>query len=86
VALIISARVAPFARFIRAITSAFLLVPSALGLAGAFLARLTFFAALAFLPALRAPLGLAVSGATLLVFSVSIAFSRIGFSLTGLRS
>src|SRR5260370_29944128 len=62
VAFTISGRVAPLARFISAITSAFLLVRSAFGLAAGFLARPDFFAGLAFLPALRAPLGFAVSG------------------------
>jgi hypothetical protein len=86
VAFMISASVTPLARFIIAITSAFLLVRSAFGLAAAFLARPTFFAGLAFLLALRAPLGFAVSGPGLLMFSESIAFSLIVFSLTGLRS
>jgi hypothetical protein len=62
-----------------AITSAFLLVRSPLGLAATFLARLAFFAGLAFLAALRAPLGFAVSGAGLL--SLSITFSLIEFLL-----
>jgi hypothetical protein len=77
----ISANVTPFARFIIAITSAFLLVPSAFGLAAGFLAGPAFFAGLAFLPALRAPFGFAVSGAALLMFSLSIAFSLIEFLL-----
>ena len=48
VAFIISANVAPLARLMRAITSAFLLERSAMGL-GAFVG-LAFFASLAFLP------------------------------------
>src|SRR5579864_4630722 len=53
VAFMISGNVAPFARFIIAITSAFLLVRSAFGLAAGFLARAAFFGGLAFLPGLR---------------------------------
>ena len=63
-----------------AMTSTFLLVRSALGLA-IFLARPAFFAGFAFLADLRTPLGFAVSGAGLLVFSLSIAFSLIEFLL-----
>src|SRR5579864_267660 len=85
VAFTISASVAPLARFIIAMTSAFLLVRSAFGLLAGFLAACAFFEDFAFL-ALRAPLDLAVSGAGLLMLSLSIAFSLIGFSLTGLRS
>ena len=44
----ISGSVAPLARFIIAITSAFLLLPSTLGLAAGFLARAGFFADLVF--------------------------------------
>jgi hypothetical protein len=62
------------------VTSAFLLLRSALGLPAGFLALLPFFVDLAFLPALRAPLGFAVSGAGLL-FALSIALSLIGFLL-----
>lgn len=62
-----------------AMTSAFLLVPSAFGLAAGFLAGPAFFAGLAFLPALRAPLGFAVSGADLLMYPLSIALSLIKF-------
>jgi hypothetical protein len=51
----ISASVAPWARFVMAITSAFLLLP--FGLPAGFLAR-AFFAGLGFLLALRTPLGL----------------------------
>src|SRR5260370_38184954 len=76
----ISGNVAPLARFIMAITSAFLLVRSALGLLDAFFVRPAFFAGLAFLPALREPFGFAVSGAGL-PFSLSIAFSLIEFLL-----
>jgi Fe2+ transport system protein B len=77
----ISGNVAPLARFIMAITSAFLLVPSVLGLLAGFLARDVFLAALAFLAGLRVPLGLAVSDAGLLMLSLSIAFSLIEFLL-----
>src|SRR5260370_8493336 len=63
VAFMISGSVAPFARFIIAITSAFLLVRSAFGLVAAFLARPAFFAGLAFLPALLAPFAFSLSGA-----------------------
>src|ERR1051326_4148585 len=52
----ISARVAPFARFIIAMTSAFLLLRSAAGLA-AFLAGFAFFVALAFFAGLTALAG-----------------------------
>jgi hypothetical protein len=73
-------------RFIRATTSAFLLVRSAFGLPAAFLARVTFLAGSALLVALRAPFGFADWGTGLLIFSLSIVFSLIEFSLTGLRS
>jgi hypothetical protein len=53
VAFMISASVAPLARFISAITSAFLLVRSVFGLPVGFLARFAFFAGLAFFPAWR---------------------------------
>src|SRR5260370_40359030 len=76
----ISGNVAPLARFIMAITSAFLLVRSALGLLDAFFVRPAFFAGLAFLPALREPFGFAVSGAGF-PFSLSSAFSLIEFLL-----
>jgi len=69
----------PLARFIISITSAFLLARSVFGLAPAFLARAAFFAGLAFLPALRAPSGFAVSGTGLLMLSLSIAFSFFEF-------
>src|SRR5580698_9433568 len=49
VAAMISASVAPFARFINATTSAFLLARSALGLPAAFFGWRAFFAVLAFL-------------------------------------
>jgi hypothetical protein len=57
----------------------------ALGLPAAFLALLAF-GDLVFFVGLAAPLGFAVSGAGLLMFSLSIALSLIGFSLTELRS
>src|SRR5882757_9060303 len=69
---IISANVAPLARFIIAMTSAFLLVPSDFGLPAA------FFAPLAFLAALRRTLGCAsVTG--LLMFSESIVLIVFSF-------
>jgi hypothetical protein len=64
----ISGNVAPLARFIMAMTSAFLLVRSAFGLPAGVLARAAFFAALAFFVGFRAPLGFAASGAGLLTF------------------
>ena len=51
--------------------------------AAGFLARPAFFASLAFFPTLR--FGFAASGSGV-AFTASIAFSLIGFSLTGLRS
>jgi hypothetical protein len=71
----------PFARRVTAITSAFLLARSVFGLAAAFVARAAFFADLAFLAGLRPLLGFAASGAGLMVFSLSIAFSLIEFLL-----
>src|ERR1035438_2499892 len=68
----ISAKVAPLARCIIAITSAFLLARSAVDLRAAFLAGATFFAALAFLAGLRPPLGFPASGCALLLLSISI--------------
>src|SRR6202035_1840757 len=81
VAFMISGRVAPFARFIMAMISVFLLAPSAFGFAGNFLDERAFFAGLVFLPGLRAPLGFAASDAGLLMVSLSIAFSLIEFLL-----
>src|ERR1700730_17444770 len=81
VAFMISESVAPFARFIISMTSAFLFVRSAFGFPAAFLVRPAFFAGLAFLPALRPSLGFAASVAGLLMFSLSIAFSLIEFLL-----
>src|SRR5579864_1801294 len=83
VAFMISASVAPLARFIIAMTSAFLFVRSALGLVAAFLARAAFFGDLGFLPGLRSGFTAAGSG---VAFTESIALSLIEFSLTGLRS
>src|SRR5271170_3811796 len=57
VAAMISASVAPLARFISAITSAFLLARSALGLLAGFPARAAFFGGLAFLAIARFPFG-----------------------------
>src|ERR1051326_5373785 len=75
VASTISASVAPLARFIMAMTSAFLLfVPSAFGFPAAFLTRGAFFASLAFLAGLLPPLGFAASGTGVAMFSESIAF------------
>jgi len=62
VAFMISGNVAPFARFIMAMTSAFLLVRSALGLLADCLARPGFFAGLAFLVGLCAPFRLRCIG------------------------
>jgi hypothetical protein len=62
VAAMISASVAPLARFIIAITSAFLLARSALGLLAGFLVR-DFFAAVAFLAGARLAFGCGTSGA-----------------------
>ena len=79
----ISGSVTPLARFIMAITSAFLLARSAFGLPTGFLARPAFFPGFAFL-GLR---GLLVAGASVgdvLVFSESIVL--ICFSLPRLRS
>src|SRR5579864_2086397 len=64
--------------FIIAITSAFLLVRSAVGLAAGFLARAAFFGGLAFLPRLRFGFAAAGSG---VAFTESIAFSLIEFLL-----
>src|SRR5271166_1932817 len=50
-----SASVAPLARFISVITSAFLLTRSAFGLLAGILARPSFFVSLAFLAAVRLP-------------------------------
>src|ERR1700676_3286558 len=56
VAAMISASVAPLARFISAMTSAFLLARSAFNVVAGFLARLAFFADLDFLVAALLPL------------------------------
>src|SRR5882757_3478702 len=61
VASMISASVAPLARLIIAITSAFLLLRSE-GLFAAFLAGASFFVALAFLAGVRVPVGFFDSG------------------------
>src|SRR5450432_3059856 len=61
VAAIISARVAPLARFIIAMTSAFLLLRSATGLLAGFFALAAFFGGLAFLA--RLAFGCGTSGA-----------------------
>jgi hypothetical protein len=86
VAFMISSRVAPFARCIIAITSAFLLARSPFDLLASFLASVAFFAALAFLAGLRPPLGFADSGG-LLLLSVSIVSVVMVFSFAsnGLR-
>src|SRR5580692_11138144 len=84
VAAMISASVAPLARFIIAITSAFLLARSALGLLAGFQARPAFFAGLAFLAGVRFVFGCGTSGAGAF-FSDSVAVF-ISFLLTGLRS
>ena len=74
VAFMISGSIAPLARFIIAMTSAFLLLRSAFGLAAAFLACFAFFAGFVFFTPLRTPFGFAGSGAGLLMLSLSIAF------------
>src|ERR1035438_6680723 len=81
----ISASVAPLARFISAMTSAFLLARSALGLLDGFLARPAFFAGL-ILAAVRLAFACVAPGSGVVVFSVSIAFVFIVLLLTGLRS
>src|SRR5258706_12473611 len=85
VAAMISASVAPFARFILAITSALLLVASDFDLPAAFFAGVAFFAALAFLAGLRLALGCAASGVCLLMFSESFVLMLVS-PLTALRS
>ena len=80
VAFMISSSVAPFARCIIAITSAFLLVRSAFGLRAAFLAGAAFFAAFAFFAdfaPLAAFLGLALG----LLAWPSEASGRIAFQI-----
>jgi hypothetical protein len=67
----ISANVAPLARFIIAITPAFLFARSVLGLMAAFLARV-FFEGLAFLARLRLLVAPAASPSGLLSFTKSI--------------
>src|ERR1700693_363401 len=69
----ISASVAPLARFIIAMTSAFLLARSTFGLPAAFLTRPAFFAGLAFLAAVRLGFGLRASaGAALCSDSIVV--------------
>jgi hypothetical protein len=80
----ISASVAPFARFIIAITSAFLLARSALDLLAGFRARPAFFADLTFLANVRFVFGCGTSGAD--AFSEFNRDVHFRFSLTGLRS
>src|ERR1019366_8221707 len=84
VAVMISASVAPLARFISAITSAFLLARSPLGLVACFLAGPGFFAGLPFLAGVRFVFGWGTSGVDAF-FSASVAVF-ISFPLTGLRS
>jgi hypothetical protein len=74
----ISGRVAPLARFIMPITSAFLLARSAFGLAAGLLARLAFVAGLAFLD-LRGLLVAGASAADVLVFSDSMLILLFSF-------
>jgi hypothetical protein len=81
VAAMISANVAPLARFIRAMTSAFLLARSAFGLPAAFLTRAAFFAVLAFLRGVRFVFGCGGPASGVAVFSVSIIFVLVCFSL-----
>jgi hypothetical protein len=78
----ISANVAPLARFISEMTSVFLVARSVFGLP-AFLARPAFFAGLAVLVDLRLLSGCWASGAG---GPFSIESLIIGFSVTGLRS
>src|SRR5215471_12645912 len=87
VTLMISGRVAPFARFIMAMTSAFLLPRSAFGwpTVGLF-ARPAFFAGLAFLASFLLPLAGVAAGSGLPAFVESIVFVLICFSLPRLRS
>ncbi len=68
----ISANVAPLARFINAMTSAFLFLPSACGLLAAFIDLRAFFAGLAFLEVARLPFGCGAPGSCVVIFSVSI--------------
>src|SRR5579863_5672925 len=84
VAAIISARVAPLARFIIAMTSAFLFGRSAFGLLARFLARPAFFAALAFLVGARFVFGGGASAPDAFFSDSVVVF--ISFLLTGLRS
>ncbi|HTR39042.1 MAG TPA: hypothetical protein VMH80_24365 [Bryobacteraceae bacterium] len=70
VAAMISADVAPLARFIKATTPAFLLARSSFGLPTAFLAGLVFFAGLFFFVALGLRFGLAGSGCAAALFSI----------------
>src|SRR3984893_9644267 len=78
VVFMISGSVAPFARCIIAMTSAFLLARSAFGLAAGFFARPAFCAGLPFLPGLSFGFAAAGSG---VAFTESIAFSLIEFLL-----
>ena len=80
----ISASVAPLARFISAITSAFLLARSAFGLPACFFARAAFVADLAFLAGARLAFGCGTSGADAFFSDSVVVF--ISFLLTGLRS
>jgi len=73
VAAMISANVAPLARFIKATTSAFLLVGSAFGLPADFLADLGFFVPLAFLAGLFPLLGVTPASSVPAAVSESIA-------------
>src|SRR5580704_2815378 len=84
VAAMISASVAPLARFINAMTSAFLLARCAFGLPATFLAGPAFFAGLACLAIVRFVFGCGTSGAAAF-FSDSVVLF-ISFLLTGLRS
>jgi hypothetical protein len=76
----ISANVAPLTRFIRAITSAFLLLRSSL-VAARFLARPACFAALALFAGLRLALVCTAPDSGVVVLSVSIVFVLTMFLL-----
>jgi len=79
----ISARVAPFARFMMAITSAFLLLPSRFGFRADFFERSAFLAAdLVYFPRARLAFDFVAWGSGA-VLSTSTVLVLIFFSLTG---
>jgi hypothetical protein len=82
----ISGNVAPLERFIIAITSAVLLLPSAFGLLAGFLAGHAFFG-WAFLPPFASAFGLRGIGRVLADgLAIDCVFRSLSFSLSGLRS